>query len=96
MGKEKGIAGAIGFKCGHPLRASSRNALSVSSVTWFVIFCCGKLIAFLQKNKPSPFVVKNTVLGIFHPHALTALKRSGGGFAQQHCLCLIFIQKRAV
>ena len=26
MGKEKGIAGAIGFKCGHPLRASPLTA----------------------------------------------------------------------
>ena len=68
--KRKGIAGAIGFNVNHPLRTSSRNALSVSSVTWFVIFCCGKLIASLQKNKPSPFVVKNTIWGIFHPHAL--------------------------
>jgi len=48
-------------------------------------FFLRSLLASLEKNKTSPFAVKNTITGIFHPHALKGedskkKSRKGEGF----------------
>ena len=43
-------------------------SMSKASVTRFVIFLSVAL-RYFRKNKTSPFAVKNTIKGIFHPQA---------------------------
>ena len=67
--KKISIADAIGFEVNHPHRASSRNTLSISSVTC-LLSSPQSLFASLLAKQTAPLAVKISITGYFHPRAL--------------------------